>query len=331
MNNPFLAIVIPNYNSAGYIKRCLDSIWSQDLPEEDYEVICVDDCSSDNTVEVLKEEQIKHPQLRIFQNPENLRAGGARNKGVREARGEYIVFIDSDDYFHNGGLKKAYEYQKKNRLDILVCDFARHCQNSPNDILVHNFKSKDIMSGREFLVVNSLPYAPWKYIFKKDLMLDNSVFFEEKVSCEDVDWSHKIAFFANSMQYQPILLTHYLLIEGSQTASEFKNKTLLFNRLKSGKRVADLICLYDSKEEKEKILAVAEETLRKGIIFMNSLPSNPKEKAQILKTTISKDIKWKGNLIKFVAFHPLPFATFSTLISPLFQLLLSLKYKMAGR
>lgn len=327
----FLSVIIPIYNGENYILRCLDSIWSQGLPEEDFEVICVDDCSPDNTVEVLKEEQKKYHQLRIFQNPENLRAGGARNKGVREANGEYIVFIDSDDYFHRGGLKKAYEYQKNNRLDILVCDFARHRQNCPNDILVHNFKSKDIMSGRKFLVVNSLPYAPWKYIFKKDLMLDNNVFFEEKVSCEDVDWSHKIAFFANSMQYQPILLTHYLLMEGSQTASEFKNKNLLFNRLKSGKRVTDLISLYNSKEEKEKVLAVAEETLKNGIIFMNALPSSPKEKAQILKTTISKDIKWKGNLIKFVAFHPLPYATFSTLISPLFQFLLSLKYKMAGR
>ena len=327
----FLSVIIPVYNGENYILRCLDSIWSQGLPEEDYEVICVDDCSSDNTVEVLKEEQKKHPQLRIFQNPENLRAGGARNKGVREANGEYIVFIDSDDYFHNGGLKKAYEYQKNNRLDILVCDFARHCQNSPNNILVHNFKSKDIMSGREFLVVNSLPYAPWKYIFKKDLMLDNNVFFEEKVSCEDVDWSHKIAFFANSMQYQPILLTHYLLLEGSQTASEFKNKQLLFNRLKSGKRVANLVCLYNSKEEKEKILAVAEETLKNGIIFMNALPSNPKEKAQILKTTISKDIKWKGNLIKFVALYPFTYATFSTLISPFFYTLIKLKRTLRGR
>ena len=92
-----------------------------------------------------------------------------------------------------------------------MCDFARHTLQKVNDELVHRFPSTDIMTGRKFFVVNSLPYAPWKYMFRRELMIDNKIFFAEKVSCEDVDWSHKIAFYAKTMQYKPILLTHYRL------------------------------------------------------------------------------------------------------------------------
>ncbi|MEE1090066.1 MAG: glycosyltransferase family 2 protein [Paludibacteraceae bacterium] len=115
----FLSIVIPVYNAGWIIEKCLDSIWSQGLLEEEYEVVCVNDNSTDNTLEVLDEIAHEHKNLRVVSNTENLRAGGARNRGVREAQGEYILFIDADDYYHAGGLKKAFDYQKEHRLDIL--------------------------------------------------------------------------------------------------------------------------------------------------------------------------------------------------------------------
>lgn len=327
----FLSIVIPVYNGGDTIRRCLDSIWTQNLPDDDFEVICVDDCSKDNTLEILEEEKSKHPQLRVLKNGENLRAGGARNLGVRNARGEYIVFIDADDYFHQGSLKLAYDYQKEKKLDILVCDFARHPEGKPNNELVHNFKSDKIMSGREFMLVNSLPYAPWKYIFKKDLMLKNKVFFEKKVSCEDVDWTHKLAFYAKTMQYQPLLLTHYILMPNSQTGGEYKNKHLVFNRLKCGKRISDLIDLYKEEKEREHILRVAEETLKNGLIFLNGVFSNPTEKEKILCENINPEIEWKNKLVSLVCNHPKLYSYTSTLLSPFFRSLIIIKRNFFGR
>ncbi len=326
----FLSIIIPVYNAAATIERCLDSIWSQGLPENDFEVICVDDCSSDDSASLLKSIALAHPQLRIVPNKENLRAGGTRNHGVREAIGTYIVFIDADDYFHPGGLKEAYDYQNKMRLDILMCDFARHTVKAPNDNLVHKFKSQAVMTGREFLVTNTLPYAPWKYIFKRSLMMDNSVYFAEKVSCEDVDWTHKIALYAQTMQYRPILLTHYLLLPESQTGIGHTSIQAVSHWLMAGKRMAELTTLCNTDDEKERIMAVARETMHNGVKYMCALFDSPPKKSVVIKSCILPSTDWKG-FVGFAGRHPYLYSTISTIISPLFRSAISLKRKLLGR
>lgn len=329
-NNPFLSIVIPVYNGSSTVKRCLDSIWNQGIANELYEVICVNDCSKDNTLDVLADIQKGHHNLRVLSNSGNLRAGGGRNYGVREAKGEYILFIDADDYFHSGSLKRVVEYQREKHLDILVCDFARHTLDKPNDILVHNFKSQDVMTGRQFLVVNSLPYAPWKYVFKRSLMIDNAVFFAEKVSCEDVDWSHKIAFYAETMQYQPILLTHYILTDTSQTSVEYKNANTVFHRLECGRRITELLPFCKTDEEKNAILGVAAGTLKNGIIFLNGLLIAPSKKVRMIEKCVSKDVVW-GGLVRFASKCKWCYSCMSTIIAPLFRLAVSVKRKYFGR
>lgn len=326
----FLSIVIPIYNAATTVGRCLDSIWSQGLPQDDYEVICVDDCSTDNSIRVLMSFALDNPRLHVFQNSENLRAGGARNHGVRVAKGEYILFIDADDYFHPGSLKVAFDYQKNNKLDILVCDFARHSELTPNNTLIHNYHNHEVMSGREFMINNSLPYAPWKYIFKRDLMIDNGVYFAEKVSCEDVDWTHRIAFYANRMQYQPILLTHYILEESSQTGSEFRNYRTVFHRLMAGKRISKLTDLCITRAEVNHIIRVADSTFRNGIMFFNTLFINPRLKVEIIKECVPRTYRWSG-VVKFASSHPYVYSVGSTLIAPIFKVLVIAKRKLLGR
>lgn len=329
----FLSIVIPIYNGADTIKRCLDSIWNQGLPENDFEVICVDDCSKDDTIFLLSEIAKEHPQLKVVKNRESLRAGGARNHGVREAQGRYIQFIDADDYFHPGSLKTAYLYQKEmasGGVDILVCDFARHTLQKVNDELVHRFPSTDIMTGRKFFVVNSLPYAPWKYMFRRELMIDNKIFFAEKVSCEDVDWSHKIAFYAKTMQYKPILLTHYILSESIQTGSEYKKATTVFHRLMAGKRLTDLVHLCNTDEEKSRIIAVAQQTLLNGVIFLCAVFSNPVKKADIVRDCIDNQLNWRKEL-RIIRRFPLMYGLASTAIAPLFRTAIYIRRKFFGR
>lgn len=326
----FLSIVIPIYNGEQCIEHCLNSIWRQQLEAEEYEVICVNDCSTDNTASVVRRIQQEHPNLYLHDNACNLRAGGSRNNGVKKARGEYILFIDADDYFHPGALKQVVDYQKTHRLDILVCDFARHALDRPNNDLVHNFKSQMVMTGREFLVENSLPYAPWKYVFRKSLMVDNRVFFEEKVSCEDVDWSHKIALFARSMQYQPILLTHYILTDTSQTSEEYKRTNTVFHRLLAGRRVTDLLPLCRTEAERECIKAVAENTLKNGVVFLNGLMISPSKKAEIIRSCLANDVDWGGEM-NWVRDHAFLYGCLSTAIAPFFRLAIKIKRKYIKR
>ena len=312
----FLSIVIPVYNSAKYLPKCLDSIWSQVLPEDDYEVLCVDDCSTDNSLEVLQKESELHPQLRILRNPVNLRAGGARNYGVREARGEYIQFIDSDDYFHPNSLHLAYEYQKEHCLDILVCDSSREIAEKPSDTMVHNFPSRQVLSGRLFMMANSLPFAPWKYFFRKSLMVDNKVWFEENVNCEDVDWTHKLAFYAKSMQYQPILLTHYVLLPESETRAEYKNINTIRNRFFCASRVLELRNLFDRKEEQLHLEGVALSTYKVGIKSMCASFASPRKKSENLSSFLVKDCTQGGFDYRLAVSCPKLFSIFSTIVAP---------------
>lgn len=238
------------------------------------------------------------------------------------------MFIDADDYFHAGALRLVWEFQKKNSLDILVCDFARHTIDKVNNILVHNFKSQKVMTGREFLVTNTLPYAPWKYVFKKALMIENKVYFEECVSCEDVDWSHKIAFYAHTMQYQPILLTHYILNDYSQTSVEYKNPKTVFHRLQAGRRVQELLALCNTEEERKQILAVAKGTLKNGLMFLNCLFISPRRKYKTIKENVLVNIRGGINIIRENAYL---YACLSTLIAPCFRIAILLKRRFIRR
>lgn len=93
MTNPKFSIIIPNYNKGKLIKNCLDSIFNQNIARDKYEVIVIDDGSTDNSLEFIDEYDI------TLLKSNRLGAGGARNKGMEIAKGEYIILLDSDDFF----------------------------------------------------------------------------------------------------------------------------------------------------------------------------------------------------------------------------------------
>lgn len=99
-----LSIVIPVYNTAIYLKECLESIINQTYSE--IEIICVDDCSPDNSAEIIKEYAAKDSRIKYIKHTENKFQGGARNTGINAAEGSYITFVDSDDYMAD---KSCYE------------------------------------------------------------------------------------------------------------------------------------------------------------------------------------------------------------------------------
>ena len=326
----FLSIVIPVYNAGWIIEKCLDSIWSQGLSEAEYEVVCVNDNSTDNTLDVLGRVAKEHRNLRVVSNMENLRAGGARNRGVREAKGEYILFIDADDYYHPGGLKEAFDYQKEHGLDILMCDFARHNPGEVNNRMVHNFECRDIVTGREFIERNSAPWSPWKYMFRRSLMMDNGVFFEERVVCEDVDWTHKITLLAERMQYLPILLNHYVLWQDSVTASEYRNINFLNDRMASAVRMRDLLVYCDNDKQRGCVLSVSNALFYSVVKYFCGFMTRPSMKVALIKRYMSIEEDY-GRVLNLVVRYPILYSTLSTIISPLFRLGVWGKRILSGR
>lgn len=114
-----ISVILPVYQVEAYIEKCLQTLIAQTY--RDIEIICVDDCTLDNSITIIKEYQKKDPRIRLIHHEENRGLGGARNTGIDHARGEYLVFIDSDDYADETMMEKLYEAITQNRCDAAVC------------------------------------------------------------------------------------------------------------------------------------------------------------------------------------------------------------------
>lgn len=148
-----LSFVIPFYNGGKYIKECLDSLYSQDISQEEYEVIVVDDCSTNtNDLRLLEEFALTHPTLRIIHNERNLRCGGSRNEGLLKAQGDYIWFVDQDDYITPNCLADILKTCYAKKLDILYFDYRDVSDDLSLD-KKHNVvtKTSSVKSGLEYI------------------------------------------------------------------------------------------------------------------------------------------------------------------------------------
>lgn len=117
MSDIKVSVIIPVYNVQAYLKQCLDSVLAQSMT--DIEVICVDDGSTDDSLSILREYEEKDSRVRILEQP-NSGAGAARNLGLAHAKGEYLSFLDSDDFFEPDMLKTAYDCAKEYEAELVV-------------------------------------------------------------------------------------------------------------------------------------------------------------------------------------------------------------------
>lgn len=319
METPFFSIVIPVYNGiTNDLPKCLNSIWSQSLDKKLYEVICVDDCSTDNTRQWLKKESEKHSNLHIIENDTNIRQGGSRNKGVIAAKGKYIIFIDQDDYYHNESITQVYNHLRNSDLEILIVDCAYQYPGVESNKLQHNFPHREVMTGDEQIEKNSIPYAPWKFIFLRSLMVDNELFFAENERIEDVDWVHILTHHAKRTQYQPILLIHYNKTTVSTTMTSYKSPVTVYSTLRVGKRLVDLTdtTFKESNENvKRYIRQLGARMWYIGIRSYFFFYSNIEEKSDNIKKT-AKDIESSSFIVRAAKRFPKAFSIASNIIYP---------------
>lgn len=183
-----ISVIIPVYNVEQYLTECLDSILNQTL--KDIEIICIDDGSTDNSPNILKEYN-KH--IKII-TKENEGQASARNIGIKEAQGEYIAFIDSDDFIETTMLEKLYTKAKDNNLDITMCKIATY-DNQTKEIkdnvwyyMLGVFKDfeKDIFNHKDTKEFTcNIAVTPYNKIYKTSLLKDNNILFPEGLIFED--------------------------------------------------------------------------------------------------------------------------------------------------
>ncbi len=179
-----LSIVIPVYNIKDWLlSRCLDSISKQDLKKSDYEIIIIDDGSRES-VEIP--ERLKHLLPIEIVHQENKGVGGARNSGISQSKGEYLIFIDPDDYIFPYRLKSLLKRCDDKSLDCLYYAYKKvssdHVELSDSDCCHTLFEG----SGAEYLLNNNVLGVCWQFIYKRSLLKDNGgLTFEEHIYHED--------------------------------------------------------------------------------------------------------------------------------------------------
>ncbi len=141
-----LSIIIPVYNAEQYLKKCLESVFQQNLKLEDFEVICINDGSTDKTQQILEEFQKKYANI-ILENQENFGEAISRNKAIFLSKGEYITFLDSDDYYDALTLSKALQIIASQNLDILYLKMNHISEDYQFIQSLPNLSENEILSG----------------------------------------------------------------------------------------------------------------------------------------------------------------------------------------
>ncbi|OWK74517.1 hypothetical protein CBW16_03665 [Flavobacteriaceae bacterium JJC] len=142
-----LSIIIPVYNSEKYLQRCLESVFGQDLPFSDYEVIVINDGSKDESKNIILHFKNQFENLLLIDQP-NRGVSAARNAGLALAKGDYITFIDSDDYLVKDSLKSVVCYLEENQLDVLYCKIEVVQENgTPLYFMADTGKEGEILDG----------------------------------------------------------------------------------------------------------------------------------------------------------------------------------------
>lgn len=168
-----LSIIIPAYNAEKFLPKCLESCLHQDIPTDDYEIIVVDDGSTDNTSKIVDSYQNVNPNVRyIFQ--ENAKQGAARNNGLRQACGEYIWFVDADDWIKENCLNRILTALKEKDLEgITVGHATLHGQELKR---WRTFDETKIVSGKDLLCDSIFLISPTYTIWKRSHLIDNGLF-----------------------------------------------------------------------------------------------------------------------------------------------------------
>ena len=198
-----LSFIVPFYNVEKYIEECIRSLYNQDIIQEEYEVICVDDCSPDGSQAIVERLQKEYPTLRLLIHKENKRQGGARNTGLKEAHGQYVWFVDSDDYIKPNCIKSLLEKAENSDLDILKF----YQEPLPDRLRNRNLVSSSLVSGTDLIFgVNTGEKelekcsTVWSQIVKRTLINKYKIKFAEKVQYEDDDYVYQLYAYAQRVQ-----------------------------------------------------------------------------------------------------------------------------------
>lgn len=203
-----ISVIIPNYNNEKYIRKCIDSVLSQKCDK--VEVIVVDDGSTDSSAKIVKEISKANKNLKLIEQ-KNQGASSARNNGIKAAKYEYILFLDSDDFIHNDVLKNILEDLEKNNPDILIGNYTIE-----NKEVEEKFTDKTI-TDKKYIYSHLLPIrpVPANKFYKKSIIEKNNLEWKTLGVGQDLNFYLKFMSFVNKVSTTSTTIFNYNIIEGS--------------------------------------------------------------------------------------------------------------------
>ncbi|QUH23766.1 glycosyltransferase [Methanobacterium alkalithermotolerans] len=243
---PKVSVIIPVYNREKYLKQCLDSVINQTL--KNIEIICIDDGSTDKSLEILNEYRKKDGRIIII-NQKNQGSGLARNSGLKIAKGEYIGFVDSDDWIDLNFYETLFTEAKKQDADLArtlyVYEFQKHSKEEDYlNKIIHKRKSEG-----ELLNVNEHSVVIWNAIYKKEFLQKNNIYFDKLQAVVDVPFTARATYF--SKKTIPVVGTYYHYRKDVGNRLTIYNKKRMEEMLKANKITLDFInsVKYENKTD----------------------------------------------------------------------------------
>lgn len=216
-----ISLIIPIYNVQKYLKKCLNSCLTQDIPYEEFEIIAVNDGSTDDSEQILSEYSDKYSNIKVL-HQKNQGLSIARNNGLKVAKGDYVWFVDSDDWIENNCLQDVIN-TIKTKPDILQIQYRHVFENSQYEEVL-KVCWEDMITGKELTIRGGLPEPAQFAIYNRQFLIDNNLFFYPKIYHEDCDFKYRCIWSAKKCQSYPKVIYNYLQRNSGSISKNFKIK-----------------------------------------------------------------------------------------------------------
>lgn len=254
-----LSIIVPVYNVEQYLERCVDSLVDQSLNIDEYEIIMVNDGSTDNSEMVAERLVAKYPVIHLY-SQENRGLAGARNTGIRYSKGKYILFVDSDDYLVPNSIKPILDLSEK--LNLEVCSFLLKVYREDGSFFYgseHSFPKNEIFEGLFLVRHNIKPSSVCCGLYLRSFLERKNLLFHEGITHEDVEFSSRLFLHVTRIMFVENAPYVYFWNETSLNRSQDKEKKkkaflddvnvvgLNLNYVKDNNFPRDIIELYERR------------------------------------------------------------------------------------
>lgn len=295
-----ISVIIPVYNSSTYLRKCLDSVVNQTL--KDIEIIVINDGSTDDSKNIIEEYLCKYKNI-IFIDQENKGIGKTRNIGIKKATGEYITFVDSDDYIKENMLEEYYKYAKKHNFDLVIGSYIKKINNKEIIFENNKFKTGNVKTTPQILYL--IEYGPWAKLYKREMLINNNIYFDEKRKYEDMPFVSKALLKSKLIGQITEPYYYYIIHNNSETTTMDKRVFDILDILKEIKDyykreyylrdeldyvIIDKITTYMLQQRVQKDNKLRIEFMDAGYAFLNKNIKNWRGNKYYKKTNFLKRI-----------------------------------------